>query len=270
MTRTIFIGDLHGCHDETVALLKKLDVTPADHVIFLGDYIDRGPDNAKCCDLVRQREQVQGKAGAILGNHEEKHLSYEDCLKRKGRLPEQIPPTHLATRAQLKPEHYEWFRSLPLYLRVSEHNAVAVHAGVYPGRPIEAQEARHLLHVQMIQPYDKGGKPSHNFKSMWPSRVPDNEDGWKFWTQFWNGPEFIVFGHSVLDKPLITDKVAGIDGGAVFGRELHALVLDGETKKIVTVNATQDFGKGRRGQTNEASGQRIKTFLIHDDVSTYS
>lgn len=271
MSRTILIGDLHGCFDEAVALLQKCDVTLSDWVIFLGDYVDRGPDNDKCCDLVRHREQVQGKVAGILGNHEEKHVSYDDCIKRKGRLPQQIPPTHVATRSQLKPEHYDWMRSLPLYVRIPEQNAVAVHAGVYPGRPIEAQEAHHLLHIQMVCPYDKWGNPTRNYKSIWPSRVPDNEDGWKFWTHFWDGPELVIFGHSVLDKPLITDKVAGIDGGAVFGRDLHALILEGTSKTLVTVKGTKDYGKGRRGQSAEDEGHRkIRTFLIHDDVSTFS
>jgi predicted phosphodiesterase len=268
--RTIFIGDLHGVYDETVALLKKLDVGPTDHVIFLGDYVDRGPENAKCCDLVRHRAQVQGKQSGILGNHEERHLEHEHHFRKTGKEPS-MPPTHVATRQELKPEHYEWFRSLPLYLRVPEHNVCAVHAGAYPGRPIEAQDARHLLHVQMIQPYDKFGNPTRNTKSVWPSRAPDNEEGWKFWTHFWNGPETLIFGHSVLDKPLITEKCVGIDGGAVFGRQLHAYVLP--EKKIVTVNGTIDYGKGRRGQQTEEEairGTKIRTFLIHDDVSTYS
>jgi len=271
VSRTILIGDLHGCYDETVALMKKLDVGPTDHVIFLGDYVDRGPDNDKCCDLVRHREQVQGKPGAILGNHEEKHLDHQLHFERKGQVSSNIPPTHVATRMQLKPEHYAWFRSLPLFLRVPEHNVVAVHAGAYPGRPIEAQEARHLLHIQMIQPYDKWGNPTRNLKSVWPSRAPDNEDGWKFWTHFWDGPETLVFGHSVLDKPLITDKCIGIDGGAVFGRDLHAYVLP--EKKVVTVKGTKDYGKGRRGQPTEEEtlrGHKINTYLIHNDVSTYS
>ncbi len=266
MSRTIFIGDLHGCYDDAVALLEKCQVTPTDWVIFLGDFVDRGPENAKCCDLVRRREQVQGKPAGILGNHEEKHLDHEDCFKRKGRLPDQVPPTHLATRSQLKPEHYDWFRSLPLYLRVPEHNAVAVHAGVFPGRPIEAQQAKHLLHIQMIRPFDfdESGNMVVNTKSIWPSRVPDNQPGWKFWTHFWDGPELIVFGHSVLDKPLITDRVAGIDGGSVFGRQLHAFILP--ERKVVTVQGAANFGKGRRGTDNA----NIKTFLVHGDVSTYS
>lgn len=275
MSRTILIGDLHGCYHEAVALLKKCQVTPNDWVIFLGDYVDRGPDNDKCCDLVRQRAQVQGKPSGILGNHEEKHLEHEDFFKKKNRLPESIPPTHVAARAQLKPEHYDWFRTLPLYVRIPEHNAVAVHAGVFPGRPIEAQKPRTLLHVQMIRPYEISSDGTKRWlykdgqihdKSIWPSKVPNNEEGWKFWTHFWDGPEFIIFGHSVLDKPLITDKVAGIDGGAVFGRDLHALILEGDAKKIVTISGINDYGKGRRGRESNS----IRTFLVHGDVNTYS
>lgn len=264
MSRIIFIGDLHGCADETIALMKKLELTSTDRVIFLGDYVDRGPNNDKCCDIVRQREQAQGRAAGILGNHEEKHCFYEDCLRRKGGLPEQMPPTHVATRQQLKREHYEWFLTLPLFIRVPEYNVAAVHAGAYPGRLLEAQEPRHLLHVQMIQPYDKQGNPTHNTRSVWPSRVPANEDNWKFWTHFWDGPETLVFGHSVLDKPLITPKAVGIDLGAVFGRQLCAYVLP--EKKLVTVDGEYDHGKGRRGR----EGSNIQTFEIHDDVRTYS
>ncbi len=282
MSRTILIGDLHGCYNEAVSLMKKCDVGPTDHVIFLGDFVDRGPDNDKCCDLVRQREQVQGKPAGILGNHEEKHVEYEDCLTRKGRLPEKIAPTHIATRAQLKPEHHAWFKTLPLFIRIPEHNAVALHAGAFPGRPIEAQTSRALLHMQMIRPYKvaEDGTRRELFlngqrfdKSVWPSRVPDNEDGWAFWTNFWEGPEFVVFGHTVLDRPLLTDKVAGIDGGACFGRQLHALVLD--TKTIVTVSAANDYGKGRRGRDVAVSEEEkvrggIRTFKVHGEVMAFS
>ena len=259
MQRVIFVGDLHGCYDEAVALLAKCQVTTEDRVIFLGDLIDRGPENAKCCDLVRQREQTQGSVACVLGNHEEKHLQYEDIIARGKKLDTaNMPATHVAARAQLKPEHYVWFRQMPLFIRVPEYGAAAVHAGCFPGRPLEAQEARHLLHIQML---NKNGDK----KTIWPSRVPDNEkDAWVFWTHLWNGPEQIVFGHSVLDRPLITDKVAGIDGGAVFGRQLHAYVLP--ERRIVSLTARDDYGKGRRG----TQSGNIKVYPIHGDVSTYS
>ena len=39
------IGDIHGCIGTLDALLTRLDLTPEDHVVFVGDYIDRGPDS---------------------------------------------------------------------------------------------------------------------------------------------------------------------------------------------------------------------------------
>lgn len=258
MSRTIIIGDLHGMYDEAVALLRACNVTPKDRVIWLGDFVDRGPENAKCVDLVREREQIQGSIAGILGNHEERHLEYEDMLARGKALPDPLHPNHAATRAQLKPEHYAWFRTLPLFVRVPEHNVAAVHAGCFPGRSLEEQSPTHLLHIQMIN-------PAATERSLWPSKVPAAEhDDWRFWTHFWDGPERIVFGHSVLDRPLITDKVVGIDGGAVFGRQLHAYVLP--EGRIVTVDGSRDFGKGRRG----TQARSILTFNVHGNVCTYS
>ena len=256
MGRTIFIGDLHGCADETIALLSKVDPSPTDRVIFLGDYCDRGLESTKCIDLVREREQVQGCCAGILGNHEVKHLAYEHRIQRKDWFDERVPPTHLATIAQLRPEHYEWMHTLPLFIRVPEFNTIAVHAGVWPGRPIEAQDPRHLLHIQSIRPYNEDGTLTYSYKSKWPSRVPDNEDGWAFWSTFYDGPESIVFGHSVLDRPLVTDKVVGIDGGAVFGLQLHAYVLP--ERQIVTVDA------GERMKRSRSSTYRKESILSHE------
>jgi hypothetical protein len=269
MGRTICIGDLHGEHDAAVKLMNKLGVTAADWVIFLGDFVDRGLESGKCCDLVRRREQIQGRIAGLLGNHEEKHLDYEDIVARLGRPPHEMPPTHVATRMQLTKEHYDWFRSLPLYIRIPEHNACAVHAGVFPGRTIEQQTPRHLLHIQMIRPYDfdHWGNMTINEKSLWSSRVPEAErDQWKFWHHFWDGPERIIFGHSVLNKPLVREKAVGIDGGACFGRELWAFVLD--TNEIVSIksnydsdpNATDLQRRGNRGR---------EVYPIDGDVGTY-
>lgn len=258
MARTILIGDLHGCYDEAVALMEKCQVRAEDQVVFVGDLVDRGPDSAKCVELAMRREQVQGSRAALLGNHEERHLEYEDILARTGKVPGQMPPTHVATRMQLGKEHYDYMRQLPLYLRFPEHNAVAVHAGVFPGRTIEQQKPRHLLHVQMIRPYDFNaqGHQVINEKSLWASRVPPNEEGWRFWHHFWDGPERIIFGHSVLDRPLVTPQAVGIDGGGCFGLELWACILPGW--EIVRVKARAAHGNRDR-----------KPIKIDGEVGTY-
>jgi hypothetical protein len=252
--RTILIGDLHGCFDSAIELMDKCKVTTDDRVIFLGDLVDRGPDSDKCVELAMKHE-------CILGNHESKHLRYHQT-ELSGQKPNVGAATHVATRLQLTSEHYEYLQRLPLYIRLPEYNVVVVHAGVYPGRPIEAQDPHHLLHLQMIKPPDK--------KSYWPSKVGPE---YKFWTHFWKGPERIVFGHTVLDKPLRTEWTCGIDGGGVFGRELHALILTEKSAaqspmdwEIISVPCQKDYGKGRRGTSSED----IKLFLVHGDVSSFS
>jgi len=277
-SRTIVIGDLHGCHDEAVALLDKCEAAANDRVIWLGDLVDRGPDNDKCVDLVMRREKLQGSPACIVGNHEQRHLGYCDVELKTGKPAAQIP-THVATRQQLRPEHYDYFRSLPLFIRLPEFNAVCVHAGCFPGLTIEQQPHRILTHAQMIRPFDKWGnlhKGKDAEKTVWPSRVPKGEESeWKFWTHFWDGPERVIFGHSVTDKPLVTDKVVGIDGGCCFGRELWAVVLP--SWEIVKVpSQCGDRGKDYRGRAVAAAeeekirGNRINLFQIHGNVSSFS
>lgn len=78
------IGDIHGYADKLQALLANLGyenrsglwVPPAGRqAIFLGDLIDRGPEQVKVVDIVR-RMQAAGYAQCILGNHEFNALGY--------------------------------------------------------------------------------------------------------------------------------------------------------------------------------------------------
>jgi diadenosine tetraphosphatase ApaH/serine/threonine PP2A family protein phosphatase len=215
MNRTIVVGDLHGCHDEALELLDRLAVTSSDRVVFAGDLVDRGPRRRECVELAMRHE-------AILGNHEESHL-----LQLRRPL-EKLKPDHAETRRVLDERHFEWFRTLPLFLRLPEANAVVVHAGVLPSVPIEEQLPHTLLHAQCVAP------PSS--KSFWPSRAPATHT---FWTNHWKGPERVIFGHSVLDRPLVSEWAVGIDTGCVHGLALTAVVLP--EWEIVSVPARKNY-----------------------------
>lgn len=234
MNRTIIIGDLHGCHDEALELLDRLAVTENDRVIFAGDLVDRGPKPRECVELAMKFE-------SILGNHEEKHL------QQRKREDDALSPDHLATRRALKDEHYEYFKKLPTFIRIPESNAVVVHAGVMPNVEIEKQDPYHLLHAQCVKPPEK--------KSFWPSKAPSTHT---FWTNHWKGPERVIFGHTVTDKPLVTDFAVGIDTGCAFGGPLTAVVLP--TWEIVSVASRQV----------KRAGREVAKYRIHGDVSCFS
>ena len=235
MSRTIVIGDLHGCADEALELLNALQVTSSDRVIFTGDLVDRGPKPRECVELAMRHE-------CVLGNHEEKHLQQRHSKAEK------LSPAHLFTREQLSDEHYDFFEKLPLFIRLPEFNAAVVHAGAFPGVPLEQQKPNHLLHIQNIKP--------PGTKSYWPSKAPVD---FTFWTNHWVGPERLIFGHSVLDKPLVTQWAVGVDTGAVFGRGLTALVLP--NWELVTLPTSH---RSRAGRPD------IATFPVHGDVMAFS
>ena len=234
--RTIVVGDLHGCRDEAVDLLDRLAVTSCDRVIFAGDLVDRGPLRRECVELAMRHE-------CILGNHEEAQV------RQRRRRVEDLIPDHAVTRLALEDRHLDYFASLPLFLRLPEASAVVVHAGVLPGVPIEAQLPHTLLHAPCVNP------PST--KSCRPSKAPA---GWSFWTNHWKGPERVIFGHSVVDRPLVGDWAVGIDTGCVHGRQLTAVVLP--DWRIVSVPARRNYWGPK--------GSGIAAYPVMDGVSCFS
>lgn len=233
--RTIVVGDLHGCYDEAVELLDRLAVTVSDRVIFTGDLVDRGPMRRESVELAMRHE-------CVLGNHEDKHL------RQRHKPVERLIPDHAETRRVIEERHLDYFAGLPLFLRVPEANAVVVHAGLLPGVPIEEQHRFTLLHAQCVKP------PETN--SYWPSKAPA---GWTFWTNHWKGPERAIFGHSVLDRPLVSELAVGIDTGCVHGRTLTAVVLP--EWRIVSVPARKSYWGPK--------GSGIASYPVMDGVNCF-
>lgn len=139
--RIDLIGDIHGHADELEALLRKLGYAeqngayahPAKHqVIFLGDYIDRGPAIRRVLQVVKAMVDA-GNAVALMGNHEYNALCYHTPDGKGGHL---RPHTgeklkqHAETLAQFKDDgtswskYLDWFRTLPLWFETEHFRAV--------------------------------------------------------------------------------------------------------------------------------------------------
>ena len=56
--RILAVGDIHGMYDKLIALIEQVQFSPVeDLLIFLGDYIDRGPKSLECLDYVMNLQQ---------------------------------------------------------------------------------------------------------------------------------------------------------------------------------------------------------------------
>jgi hypothetical protein len=126
------IGDIHGYADELRALLGRLGYEqragvyrhPDRMVIFLGDFVDRGPQIAEGLAIARSMVEA-GTALAVMGNHELNALAFHtpdpespgEYLRRH--TPKNVRQ-HAATLDQLSlgdlASHLAWFRTLPLWL----------------------------------------------------------------------------------------------------------------------------------------------------------
>jgi len=76
--RTLAIGDIHGCITPLKALWEAIQPQPHDLIIFVGDYVDRGPDSKGVIDFILEQKE-QFNIICLIGNHEEKF-----CLARHG------------------------------------------------------------------------------------------------------------------------------------------------------------------------------------------
>src|SRR2546423_870638 len=79
--RTLAIGDIHGCHEALICLLRHVEPHAEDRIVFLGDYIDRGPASR---EVVETLLQLGGECAPVFlrGNHEVMILDgRDDVLK---------------------------------------------------------------------------------------------------------------------------------------------------------------------------------------------
>ena len=77
---TYAIGDIHGCKDELVTLIRSLRNQGLEHedtLVFVGDYVDRGPDSKGVIDTLLHLSEYQ-KCVFLMGNHEDMMLWYLD------------------------------------------------------------------------------------------------------------------------------------------------------------------------------------------------
>jgi serine/threonine protein phosphatase 1 len=150
MTLTYAIGDIHGALHKLQMLVARCEAHAAGRTrryVFLGDYIDRGPDSAGVLRLLRETTDVV----ALMGNHEAMLLAAIDGAIAPGLWLEQGGGVTLQSYGvrevgELPRDHLDWLRALPR--RHDDGRRLFVHAGVDPRRPLEAQDDNDLIWIR--------------------------------------------------------------------------------------------------------------------------
>ena len=215
MTRTIAIPDIHGMYNLLKLLIKKLKLQPDDHLIFLGDLIDRGPHSQQVVNEAMRLAETY-KCTFLMGNHElmclnyygNSHPSHADLWFSNGGI-----ATIKSYKNGVTPEHLKFFKSMGLY-HVKD-NILYTHAGLNPYYSIEKQAGN----------IDLWGR------EMWDVIQMDGNTRNIDWEMK------VVVGHTPLGKPYKDKKVVGLDLGGFNTGRLAAYIA--ETNKIVEVKRNE-------------------------------
>lgn len=230
-TRIYAIGDIHGRLD----LLRRLQgLIAADAnrskaerrvLIYIGDYIDRGPSSAGVLDLLLDEPLPGFEMVHLLGNHEDTLLQFPDDVSvgpswltyggvqtlasyfievapDSWRDERELLRLQDEVRRRVPRRHVEFLRGLPL-MHV-EGGYLFVHAGVRPGVPFERQDRDDLLWIR-------------------DEFLDSGEDHGKI----------VVHGHTISERPESHANRIGIDTGAFHTGRLTCVVLDGTSRAFL-------------------------------------
>lgn len=224
--RVYAVGDIHGRLDLLDPLLSSIASDIAAHpgeqaeLIFLGDFIDRGPESKAVIDRLAAGD-LPAPATFLMGNHEEMLLSFlerpedasqwllnggEETLRSYGMVPEDLARHPEAARdrlLQVMPgAHLEFFESLQLSMARSGY--FFCHAGVRPGVPLDQQDRFDLLWI----------------------REP-------FLTYEGDFGKVVVHGHTPVRRVESLANRVGVDTGAFIWGRLSAVALSGAERRII-------------------------------------
>ena len=210
--KSFVIGDIHGCVDDLRYLIDRLPLARGDRLVFLGDYIDRGPDSrgvvSFLLDLKKQLSAIE--LIFLKGNHEDMLLSFlgiggahgdmflinggKATMASYGLNPNS--PSAIDAHRVIPGDHLEFYRHLQNYFLMEPF--LCVHAGIDPAKTFAEQTEEELFWIR-----NKFIFASHTL------------------------PYTVLFGHTpqhtvYFDLPY---KV-GLDTGLVYGNMLTCLDVD--------------------------------------------
>jgi serine/threonine protein phosphatase 1 len=208
MTLTYAIGDIHGSLGKLERLVGRCERDAGGQpltLVFLGDYIDRGPQSSGVIAfMLGLQARLAGRVVALKGNHEAMLLSIIDGSGAAS-APSWFMQGGAATLEsygvqhprELPPEHVAWLSALRLSF--DDGRRFFVHAGVDPQRPLDAQKEADLMWIR--EPFLSFG----------------GDYG-----------RLVVHGHTPLSSgtPELRSNRLNLDTAAVFGGPLTAAVFD--------------------------------------------
>jgi serine/threonine protein phosphatase 1 len=191
--RLLAVGDIHGCLDHLERLMARVEPTPEDRIVFLGDYIDRGPDGKGVVEFLIDLGRRFPNCVFLKGNHEAMFLDFlagrNQWLYLYNGGASTLESYREERGVRIPGAHLDFLANLPLYYETDDF--IFVHAGLRPGKQLEKQQEKDLLWIRE-----------------------------EFINSSFDWGKTVVFGHTPRQEPLLDKNRICLDTGAVFGNAL--------------------------------------------------
>ena len=247
----LVIGDIHGCYDELIELLNKIndnyntcaandgnnDNNNRILKLFVGDLVNKGPKSSEVLDFLLNNSE---NCRSVRGNHDE--VVIERFLNFETNGESALEPKNKWIK-DLKRKQMDYLISMPYTISIPSLNAVVVHAGIVANTPLNRQRYWDMTEMRNIIESEDNKQ-----KILCPTL---NIDEGKPWVSYWSGPQHIYFGHDARRKLQINQFSTGLDTGCVYGNQLTAHFIDGPRKgDFITVNANRVYSPPKTSQTS--------------------
>ncbi|WP_205877639.1 polynucleotide kinase-phosphatase [Mycobacterium camsae] len=259
------VGDIHGCASELRTLLTQLgwqirydgttaiDATHPDgrQAVFVGDLVDRGPDNPGVLRLVMGMV-ASGNALCVSGNHEAKLVR----ALRGSKVTVSHGLAESLAQMQAEPEDFgkqalAFMEGLISHYVLDDGKLVVAHAGLK-----ESYHGRSSGRVRSFALY--GDTTGETDEYGLPVRYP--------WAQEYRGQAMVVYGHTPVPKAEWINNTICLDTGVVFGGELTALRYP--EREIAAVPAQQEWYEPVRAPRPHPSRREASVLKIGDVAGT--
>lgn len=221
--RILAVGDIHGMYEKLVSLMELIQFNQDDDLlIFLGDYIDRGPQSLECLDYVMNlNKQYPERVIPLLGNHEVMCLNYYRYKQQSksfmsDSLDYEMAHVWLDNGGKKLKKQFEyklgkferekllrWMRMLSNHYQIGDY--YFCHAGIQPFISLDKQKEGDLLWIRegFFDLYDG------RYGTIVAGHTPVQELQKKYWTdgQPPSTPQFLD------NKIILCDTGSFMDGG---------------------------------------------------------
>lgn len=224
--RFFAVGDIHGCYKELDVLLTHFkdveNLNQDDAVVFIGDYIDRGPNSKKAVDLVIDLKESFPNTVTLMGNHEDMFMGYMGFHRSE------YSRFFIRNGGGKTLQNYFWSKNV----KYSKDDLPKIHQDFYSNLELAVQSEKYFFS-------HAGLDPAFNLNQQTKFALTWIRNDFYFYAHTMKTDKIVVHGHTPHDEigpAFDLPYRINLDSACVFDGYLTGLIIDQESNSMKSVS----------------------------------